>query len=90
MKISKQRLKQIIKEELSSIMYEGDPDSDGDDAAELRDMADQLEGGGKTYPQAGMDEMRMSMKVPTQELKRVEFLIQHIENVWMNYALYVK
>ena len=71
MKISKQRLKQIIKEELSSIMYEGDPDGDGDDAAELRDMADQLEGGGKTYPQAEM-ESTMSMKVPTQELKRVE------------------
>ena len=26
----------------------------------------------EAYPQAGMDEMRMSMKVPTQELKRVE------------------
>ena len=89
MKISKQRLKQIIKEELSSIMYEGDPDSDGDDAAELRDMADQLEGGGKTYPQAEM-ESTMSMKVPTQELKRVEFLAQHTENVQMSYALYVK
>ena len=47
MKITKQRLKQIIKEELTAAMSAGDPDGDGDDAAELRDMADQLEGGGK-------------------------------------------
>jgi hypothetical protein len=47
MKITKQRLKQIIKEELSAAMSDGDPDGDSDDAAELRDMADQLEGGTK-------------------------------------------
>ena len=47
MKITKSKLKQIIKEELSAAMSDGDPDGDSDDAAELRDMADQLEGGSK-------------------------------------------
>ena len=43
MKITKSRLRQIIKEELENSMLGGDPDGDSDDAAELRDIADDLE-----------------------------------------------
>jgi hypothetical protein len=43
MKITKLRLRQIIKEELENSMSDGDPDGDSDDAAELRDIANDLE-----------------------------------------------
>jgi len=41
-RITKRQLRRIINEEMKRLL-EGDPDSDADDAAELRDMADDLE-----------------------------------------------
>ena len=43
MKITRNQLRRIIAEEMKRLL-EGDPDSDADDAAELRDMADDLDG----------------------------------------------
>ena len=53
MKITKSRLKQIIKEELKKVLMEIDADGDGDlDPDELRALADQVEQG-STYGRQG-------------------------------------